>query len=183
MWFGTAGRAPWGEDLPASRRPMSCACGSHGNDEHRVENSARPRGCGRGRRGRPLFFSARSGTIRGGLDRTTILTMSVIGMIALLGWGVQPSLWQIQRLALIYGDYGEMKACIPSQANHLRHLLNHQKELGLTEEQVKKLKAIELDFDRARIRLEAEIPCERTGSPSVGRVRRARPTCPKWKPK
>ena len=42
-------------------------------------------------------------------------------------------------------------------ANHLRHLLQHHKEIGLTEEQVKKLKAIELDFDRARITSEAEI--------------------------
>ena len=41
--------------------------------------------------------------------------------------------------------------------DHLRHLLKHQKEIGLTEEQVKKLKAIDLDFDRGRIRAEAEI--------------------------
>jgi periplasmic protein CpxP/Spy len=36
-------------------------------------------------------------------------------------------------------------------------ILQHQKEIGLTDEQVKKLKAIELDFDRARIKSEAEI--------------------------
>jgi Spy/CpxP family protein refolding chaperone len=42
-------------------------------------------------------------------------------------------------------------------ADHLRHLLQHQKEIGLTEEQVKKLKAIELDFDRAGIKTDAEI--------------------------
>jgi Spy/CpxP family protein refolding chaperone len=87
--------------------------------------------------------------------KTNILTMSVIGMIALLGWGVQPSLANPE--AGPYGDYREMRGHHPQQVNHLRHLLNHQKELGLTEEQVKKLKAIELDFDRARIRLEAEI--------------------------
>ena len=87
--------------------------------------------------------------------KTNILTMSVIGMIALLGLGVQPSLANPE--ASPYGDYGEMRGHHPQQANHLQHLLKHQKELGLTEEQVKKLKAIELDFDRARIRLEAEI--------------------------
>jgi hypothetical protein len=38
---------------------------------------------------------------------------------------------------------------MPLPADHLRHLLKHHKEIGLTEEQVKKLKAIELDFDRA----------------------------------
>jgi len=87
--------------------------------------------------------------------KTNILTMSVIGMIALLGWGVQPSLANPE--AGPYGDYGEMRGHHPQQANHLQHLLKHQKELGLTEEQVKKLKAIVLDFDRTRIRLEAEI--------------------------
>jgi Spy/CpxP family protein refolding chaperone len=42
-------------------------------------------------------------------------------------------------------------------ADHLRHLLKHQKEIGLTEEQVKKLKAIHLEYDRARIKTEADI--------------------------
>jgi Spy/CpxP family protein refolding chaperone len=42
-------------------------------------------------------------------------------------------------------------------ADHLQHLLKHQKEIGLTEEQVKKLKAIELDFDRGQIKIDAEI--------------------------
>jgi len=40
---------------------------------------------------------------------------------------------------------------------HLHHLLNQQKAIGLTEEQVKKLKGIDLDYDRARIKSEAEI--------------------------
>ena len=62
-------------------------------------------------------------------------------------------------------------------ADHLRHLLQHQKEIGLTEEQVKKLKAIELDFDRARIKSDAEIQnstwplsrhCSRAVSTSAG---------------
>jgi Spy/CpxP family protein refolding chaperone len=35
--------------------------------------------------------------------------------------------------------------------------LKHQKEIGLTDEQVKKLKAIELDYDRTRIKTGAEI--------------------------
>jgi Spy/CpxP family protein refolding chaperone len=42
-------------------------------------------------------------------------------------------------------------------ADHLHHLLRHQKEIGLTEEQVRKLRAIDLEFDRGRIKLEAEI--------------------------
>lgn len=84
--------------------------------------------------------------------KTKILSISVISMFALLIFGVQPSLAGPEP-----GPYGEMRGHHPQHANHLRHLLNHQKEIGLTEEQVKKLKAIELDFDRVRIRSEAEI--------------------------
>jgi Spy/CpxP family protein refolding chaperone len=40
---------------------------------------------------------------------------------------------------------------------HLHHLLKHQKELGLTDEQVTKLKAIGLDTDRAWIKGRADI--------------------------
>nr|MDH4358173.1 periplasmic heavy metal sensor [Nitrospira sp.] len=36
-------------------------------------------------------------------------------------------------------------------------LLKHEKEIGLTEEQIKKLKAIELDYDRMHIKAEADI--------------------------
>jgi len=39
----------------------------------------------------------------------------------------------------------------------LHHLLRHQKELGLTEEQVSKLKTLSLDFDRSRIKVRADI--------------------------
>ncbi|NWF73928.1 MAG: periplasmic heavy metal sensor [Nitrospirae bacterium] len=84
--------------------------------------------------------------------KTNILTISVISMIALLGWGVQPSLAGPESR-----PYGEMKGHHPQYGNHLRHLLKHQKEIELTEEQVQKLKTIELDFDRARIRFDAEI--------------------------
>jgi len=43
-------------------------------------------------------------------------------------------------------------------ASHvLRHLLRHQKEIGLTDEQVAKLKALALDQDRARIRAHADV--------------------------
>jgi len=56
-----------------------------------------------------------------------------------------------------HGCCGEMMEHHAYAADHLQHLLKHHKEIGLTEEQVKKLKAIELDFDRARIKSEAEI--------------------------
>ncbi len=44
-----------------------------------------------------------------------------------------------------------------STGHLLRGLLGSQKELGLTEEQVSKLKAIQLDLDRTRIKSEADI--------------------------
>jgi periplasmic protein CpxP/Spy len=43
-------------------------------------------------------------------------------------------------------------------AGHLlRHLLRHKQDLALTDEQIGKLRAMALDYDRARIRGEAEV--------------------------
>lgn len=39
----------------------------------------------------------------------------------------------------------------------LRHLVKHQKEIGLSEDQVAKLKEMELNLDRTRIKAEADI--------------------------
>ncbi len=106
--------------------------------------------------------------------KTNVL-ISVMSLIAMLGLGVQPSLADPEQghshaYSSEHGCCGEMmghhadSSCCEHMmghrthpANHLRHLLQHHKEIGLTEEQVKKLKAIELDFDRARIKSEAEI--------------------------
>jgi Spy/CpxP family protein refolding chaperone len=45
-----------------------------------------------------------------------------------------------------------------SSAGHLiRHLLKHEKEIGLTADQVAKLKDIQLNLDKTRIKSEAEI--------------------------
>jgi len=45
-----------------------------------------------------------------------------------------------------------------SMTSHLlRHLLKNKQELGLTEEQIAKLRTVALDADRARIRAEAEV--------------------------
>jgi len=45
-----------------------------------------------------------------------------------------------------------------SSAGHLiRHLLKHEKEIGLTPEQVAKLKDTQLNLDKARIKAEADI--------------------------
>ncbi len=43
-------------------------------------------------------------------------------------------------------------------AGHLiRHLLTHQKEIGLSPDQITKLKALQMDLTRSRIRAEADI--------------------------
>ena len=57
-----------------------------------------------------------------------------------------------------YGEHGEgMKGRHGGPGHFLRHLLMHQKEIGLSEEQVGKIKAIQLELDKTRIRTEADI--------------------------
>jgi Spy/CpxP family protein refolding chaperone len=46
-------------------------------------------------------------------------------------------------------------------AHYLKHLLKHAKEIGLTPEQIAKLKAIHLDFKRTEARTEADIKIAR----------------------
>lgn len=50
-----------------------------------------------------------------------------------------------------HGRYGH-----GSTGHLLRHLLKHKQEIGLTDEQIGKLRATALDADRARIRAEAD---------------------------
>ena len=56
------------------------------------------------------------------------------------------------------GGHGYGKGMMHSGTGHLiRHLLNHEKNLGLTADQVTKLKDIQLNLDKARIKAEADI--------------------------
>jgi protein CpxP len=55
--------------------------------------------------------------------------------------------------AALYGMGGHFS----STGHYLPHLLRHQDEIGLSDDQVNKLKAIQLDLDKTRIRTEAEI--------------------------
>lgn len=56
------------------------------------------------------------------------------------------------------GTHGYGKGLMHSGTGHLiRHLLNHEKNLGLTADQVAKLKDIQLNLDKARIKAEADI--------------------------
>jgi len=57
-----------------------------------------------------------------------------------------------------YGEHGMgMKGRHGGAGHFLRHLLMHQKEIGLSEEQVGKIKTLLLELDKTRIRTEAEI--------------------------
>ncbi|MDF0666916.1 MAG: periplasmic heavy metal sensor [Nitrospira sp.] len=56
------------------------------------------------------------------------------------------------------GGHGYGKGMMHSGTGHLiRHLLKHEKDIGLTTDQVTKLKDIQLDLDKTRIKAEAEI--------------------------
>jgi protein CpxP len=50
-----------------------------------------------------------------------------------------------------YGQHGSYTA------HYLRHLLKHRKDIGLTEEQVAKVKAMSLELDKTRIKTGADI--------------------------
>ena len=81
-----------------------------------------------------------------------------LAVMVILGFSLQP-VWADEG----YGD-AKQRGMGPGMGGHrdstghyLRHLVRHQKEIGLTAEQVTKLKAIQLDLDRTRIRTEAEV--------------------------
>ena len=94
--------------------------------------------------------------------KTRHLITVAMSMIAMLGLGVQPSLADQEYGSAhapesSHGGCEEMMGHHGHAANHLRHLLKHQQEIGLTEEQVKKLKTVELDYDRVQIKADSEI--------------------------
>ncbi len=56
------------------------------------------------------------------------------------------------------GGHGYGKGAMHGGTGHLiRHLLKHEKDIGLTAEQVTKLKEVQLNLDRIRIKTEADI--------------------------
>src|SRR5512140_894434 len=55
------------------------------------------------------------------------------------------------------GGHGTGGMMHSSTGHLIRHLLKHEKEIGLTAEQVAKLKDVQLSLDKTRIKTEAEI--------------------------
>lgn len=93
--------------------------------------------------------------------KTNIL-IGAMTVIVTLGFGAQPSLADPEHedsraYSRDHGCCREMMTHHAYAGEHLHHLLKHHKEIGLMDEQVEKLKAIDLDYDRARIKAEAEI--------------------------
>jgi Spy/CpxP family protein refolding chaperone len=90
------------------------------------------------------------------------IILSALALGATLGW-TAPQAWADGGCGAHQGPgerpchHETMMTHHACAGDHLHHLLKHQKEIGLTDEQVMKLKAIDLDLDRARIRGEADI--------------------------
>ncbi len=74
-------------------------------------------------------------------------------------WANEPSYGNVRHTSgghSAMGSYG--KGMMHSSTGHLiRHLLKHETEIGLTADQVAKLKDIQLNLDRVRIKAEADI--------------------------
>lgn len=80
----------------------------------------------------------------------------VVGIPSL--WANDPSYGHGGGMHGAGGGYGYGKGMMHSGTGHLiRHLLKHEKGIGLTPDQVAKLKDIQLNLDKARIRAEADI--------------------------
>jgi len=89
---------------------------------------------------------------------------SFIGLMAILAFMTVPFAWADEpqggpkEPGKGYGEQGGgMKGHHGGAGHFLRHLLMHQKEIGLSEEQIGKIKSIHLELDKTRIRTEAEV--------------------------
>lgn len=94
----------------------------------------------------------------------TIVTLGVASVFALtLGisgvWANEPGYGKEGHGSIGHSAMGEHGAgMMHNSTGHLiRHLLKHEKEIGLTAEQVTKLKEMQLNMDKLRIKSEAEI--------------------------
>lgn len=82
--------------------------------------------------------------------------ISLVGSISLVAATMLPSLADEGHGRRMHG--GHRQAEQEDHGGHyLKHLLKHEKEIGLTPEQVGKLKAMQLDFERTEARTEADI--------------------------
>ncbi|WP_447975226.1 Spy/CpxP family protein refolding chaperone [Nitrospira sp. Kam-Ns4a] len=86
-------------------------------------------------------------------------------MVLALGVSLAPAWADQERQEKGYGGhgYGTHAWAARTMGHHggtghfLRHLLKHGQEIGLTDEQVAKLKALQLEMDKTRIKMESDI--------------------------
>lgn len=92
------------------------------------------------------------------MKQSTFLILGIVFPSALI---ISPMVWADSgprcssdkgRMVSGHGGHGHSSAT----GHFLRHLLKNKQEIGLTDEQVAKLRATALDADRARIRAEAD---------------------------
>ncbi len=96
------------------------------------------------------------------ITKTTVAFAVVSACLMLAGipslWANDPSHGYGGGVYGAGGGHGYGKGMMHSGTGHLiRHLLKHEKEIGLTADQVTKLKDIQLNLDKARIKAEADI--------------------------
>lgn len=78
-----------------------------------------------------------------------------VGVLCVIG-ASYPSSFADQGHSMMHGGHDQEEQDDHS-AHYLKHLLKHVKEIGLTPEQIGKLKAMQLDFKRTEARLEADV--------------------------
>lgn len=83
-----------------------------------------------------------------------------IGAALIVAMSAVPDVAEACHMHMMHGHAkgGHDKGEQHDQSEHyLKHLLKHAKEIGLMPDQIAKLKAMQLDFKRADVRLEADI--------------------------
>jgi Spy/CpxP family protein refolding chaperone len=88
------------------------------------------------------------------------LLSAMAAAVLAVGLGVSPAWADKERHGRGDGSHREghrMMGGHGQTGHYLRHLLMHQKEIGLTGEQVAKIKAIQLALDKTRIKMESDI--------------------------
>jgi hypothetical protein len=89
------------------------------------------------------------------MTRTQWMVVTV-GILCLIG-ASYPSSFAGQGHGQMQHDGHDQEEQDDHSAHYLKHLLKQAKEIGLTQEQIGKLKALQLEFKRTEARLEADV--------------------------
>lgn len=89
------------------------------------------------------------------MTRTQWMVVTV-GTLCLIG-ASYPSSFAAQGHGQMQHDGHDQEEQDDHSAHYLKHLLKQAKEIGLTQEQIGKLKALQLEFKRTEARLEADV--------------------------